>query len=91
MSKIKDSFIDEEPVGYKHVVFSKLEESKLQKYLQEIDEIKKCWECGAKLHMDKSRALGNCNRCRQKAITIDRDVNYPRVDSLSDMNNYLGL
>ena len=39
MSKIKDSFIDEEPVGYEHVVFSKTEESKLQKYLEEIDQI----------------------------------------------------
>lgn len=90
--KIKDSFIDEEPVGYDEFVFNKEEEAKLQKYVDEIDRIKKCFECGGRLFAAQSKRCGKCINCRkQDGVFGTSSVQYPKVESLSEMNSYLGL
>lgn len=98
MSKIKDSFIDEEPEGYNNFVFTKIEETKLQEYLDEIEAIKTryenrvCKECGIRLSNFDSIPEKRCVSCRgvMKRPKIEGRVNYPSV-SINEMNDYLGL
>lgn len=98
MSKLKDSYIDEEPEGYNNLVFTKVEESKLQEYLDEIEAIKTrynnrvCKECGIRLDSFDSIPEKKCATCRGKFNYKKKGgyVNYPSV-SINEMNDYLGL
>lgn len=51
-----------------------------------------CRCCSRKMYLQKSINREMCLMCREKDVYKSTNtVNYPSIDSFTDMNNYLGL